>query len=47
MAPEQLGTARFCALAPEGPRRWRFLTASLQIETQLRESESQLCRGQG
>src|SRR5581483_6086294 len=30
MALEQLGTARFCALAPEGPRRWRFLTASLR-----------------
>ena len=30
MALEQLGTARFCALAPEGPRRWHFLTASLR-----------------
>jgi len=27
---EALGTARFCVLAPEGPRRWRFLTASLR-----------------
>jgi hypothetical protein len=30
MALEHLGTARFCALAPEGPRRWRFFTASLR-----------------
>ena len=30
MALEQLGTARFCALASEGPRQWRFLTASLR-----------------
>jgi hypothetical protein len=30
MALEQLGTARFCALAPEGPRQWRFFTASLR-----------------
>ena len=26
---EDLETARFCALAPEGPRGWRFFTASL------------------
>jgi len=26
---EALGTARFCALAPERPRGWRFFTASL------------------
>lgn len=26
---EDLGTARFCALAPEGPRSWRFFGASL------------------
>ena len=25
---EALGRSRFCALAPEGPRTWRFLTAS-------------------
>jgi hypothetical protein len=30
MLLEHLGTTRFCALAPEGPRRWRFLTASLR-----------------
>ncbi len=30
IALEHLGTARFCALAPEGPRRWRFFTASLR-----------------
>jgi len=30
MSLEHLSTARFCALAPEGPRRWRFLTASLR-----------------
>lgn len=30
MALEHMGTARFCALAPEGPRRWRFFTASLR-----------------
>lgn len=30
MALEQLGTARFCALAPEGARQWRFFTASLR-----------------
>jgi hypothetical protein len=28
-APGGLGRARFCALAPEGPRRWRFYTAGL------------------
>ena len=28
-APGGLGGARFCALAPEGPRRWRFFTAGL------------------
>ncbi len=27
---EQFGKARFCALAPEGPRAWRFFTASLR-----------------
>jgi hypothetical protein len=26
---EDLGTARFCGLAPEGPKGWRFFTASL------------------
>ena len=26
---DELGTARFCALAPEGPKDWRFFTASL------------------
>jgi hypothetical protein len=26
---ETTGFARFCALAPEGPRRWRFYTAGL------------------
>ena len=26
---EELGHARFCGLAPEGPRGWRFFTASL------------------
>ena len=26
---ETMGRARFCALAPEGPRRWRFYTAGL------------------
>lgn len=30
MALDYLGTARFCALASEGPRRWRFFTASLR-----------------
>ena len=30
MALEHLGTAGFCALAPERPRRWRFFTASLR-----------------
>jgi hypothetical protein len=30
MSLEALGTARFCALAPEGPRQWRFHTASLR-----------------
>lgn len=29
MSFEGLGQARFCALAPEGPRGWRFYTASL------------------
>ncbi len=27
---EGLGTAHFCALAPEGPRAWRFYTANLR-----------------
>ncbi|WP_040668437.1 hypothetical protein, partial [Nitrolancea hollandica] len=27
---EAFGRARFCALAPEGPRRWRFFTATLR-----------------
>jgi hypothetical protein len=27
---EAFGKARFCALAPEGPRGWRFFTASLR-----------------
>lgn len=27
---EDFGTARFCALAPEGPRGWRFYTANLR-----------------
>src|SRR5438045_1401814 len=26
---EDAGTAHFCALSPEGPRGWRFFTASL------------------
>lgn len=26
----EFGKARFCALAPEGPRGWRFLTATLR-----------------
>lgn len=30
MSLEHLSTARFCALAPEGPRQWRFLSASLR-----------------
>src|SRR5438874_9686160 len=30
MSLEAMGTARFCALAPEGPRQWRFLTARLR-----------------
>ncbi len=30
MSLEAMGAARFCALAPEGPRQWRFLTASLR-----------------
>ena len=29
LSREALGDARFCLLAPEGPRGWRFLTASL------------------
>ena len=29
LGPGALGQVRFCALAPEGPRRWRFLSASL------------------
>ena len=29
LSTEILGTARFCALAPEGPQGWRFFTASL------------------
>ncbi len=29
LATETLGSARFCALAPEGPGAWRFLTAGL------------------
>lgn len=29
LSTETLGTARFCALAPEGPRAWRFFTANL------------------
>lgn len=29
VSTEILGTARFCALAPEGPQGWRFFTASL------------------
>ena len=28
---EDLGSAHFCALAPEGPRAWRFYTASLRV----------------
>ena len=27
---EDLGSAHFCALAPEGPRGWRFFTANLR-----------------
>ncbi|MHB0870662.1 MAG: hypothetical protein ACYC5J_14605, partial [Chloroflexota bacterium] len=27
---ESLGNAHFCALAPEGPRAWRFFTANLR-----------------
>lgn len=27
---EDLGSAHFCALAPEGPRDWRFFTANLR-----------------
>jgi hypothetical protein len=27
---EEFGRARFCALAPEGPRGWRFFTATLR-----------------
>ncbi len=27
---EALGSAHFCALAPEGPRAWRFYTANLR-----------------
>ncbi len=30
MSLEAMGAARFCALAPDGPRHWRFLTASLR-----------------
>lgn len=30
MLLEHLRKSRFCVLAPEGPRRWRFLTASLR-----------------
>ena len=30
IALEAMGTARFCTLAPEGPRRWRFFSASLR-----------------
>lgn len=29
LSVEALGLARFCALAPEGPKGWRFFTASL------------------
>ncbi|MFN8472130.1 MAG: hypothetical protein U0822_08080 [Anaerolineae bacterium] len=31
LSTEILGTARFCALAPEGPQGWRFFTASLPM----------------